>query len=426
MHMHARAIIHSLLLLGIATASRIQAQIRVDPTGLNVSTQNATTVFLSYGGLRNDQVASEAVWCARLVPAAPDVGFRCDPSSLWGRLPTRYDRSRNSGVTGYTDIMSIPPSIARRAYTAARKGDESSFFYVRRFVSTAGLPDEFVVVTCRLAGGGASVPLAITSVHLTFGTATPVLFVPPGSVPPALSAEVAYTGTGRLVGRWEVVRPGDELPDESDLLTEATLPLELRGSQRRYTQLERFNVFLPPTGRITLEGPPPNRLPTDVDGGYLILLRVEASDDGAGNSDLGAVGAGSGIVRAGAVAGFPLPALRYFVGAGESGLSPAAGGATLGQLLPNAGSSIDRGGRLQFSWVELPGAAYHRLEIERLDGQTVHSAIVTRGAGMYLAPPWIAERAGGSALRWRVIALDANGREPAATPWRSFTFAPSR
>jgi hypothetical protein len=424
--MRVQTIIYALLLLGVGTVSRGQAQIRVNPTGLNVSTQNATTVFLSYGGLRNDQVAAEAVWCARLVPAAPDIGFRCDPATLWGQLPTRYDRSRNSGITGYTDIMSIPPSIARRAYTAAKNGDVSSFFYVRRFVSNAGLPDEFVVVTCRLAGGGASVPLAITSVNLAFGTATPVLFVPPGSVPPALSAEVVYTGTGRLVGRWEVVRPGDELPDESDLLTEATLPLELRGSQRRYTQLERFNVFLPPTGRITLPGPPPDRLPTDVDGGYLVLLRVEASDDGTGNSDLGAVGAGSGIVRAGAVAGFPLPPLRYFVGAGESGLAPPTSGGTLVQLLPLAGSSFERSGRLQFSWVELPAAAYHRLEIERQDGQAVHSAIVARGAGMYLTPPWIADRAGGAALRWRVIALDASGREAAVTPWRNFTFAPVR
>jgi hypothetical protein len=425
MLMRVRWFCCTLLLLGAGAVSRLEGQIRVNPTGLNVSTQNATTVFLSYGGLRNDQVAAEAVWCARLVPASPDVGFRCDPATLWGQLPTRYDRSRNSGITGYTDIMSIPPSIARRAYTAAKNGDVSSFFYVRRFVSNVGLPDEFVVVVCRLAGGGASVPLALTSVHLGFSAETPVLFVPPGSVPPAVSAEIAYTGTGRLIGRWEVVRPGDELPDESDLLTEATLPLELRGSQRRYTQLERFNIFLPPTGRVTIPGPPPNRLPTDVDGGYLILLRVEASDDGAGNSDLGAVGAGTGIVRAGAVAGFPLPPLRYFVGAGESGLAPLRG-AAFGQLLPLAGSSLDRGGRLQFSWVELSGAAYHRLEITRVDGQPVHSAIVARGAGMYLTPPWIAERADSSAMRWRVVAIDPNGREPAATAWRIFTFAPAR
>jgi hypothetical protein len=421
MPVRAITIVRTMLCLLPGAPALLQAQIRVHPTGLNVSTQTSTTAFLSYGGLRSDQSAAEAVWCARVVSAAPDVGFRCDPATLWGQLPSRYDWSRHSGNAGYTDIMSIPPSIARRAYTAAKNGDVSSFFYVRRFVSSAGLPDEFVVVVCRLTGGGASVPLSLTSVQLAFATATPVLFVPQGSVPPALSAEIAYSGTGRLVGRWEIVRPGDELPDESDLLTEATLPLELRGSQRRYTQLERFNVFLPPTGRVTIPGPAPERLPTDVDGGYLLLLRVEASDDGAGNSDLGAVGAGSGIVRTGAVAGFPLPALRYFVGAGESGLSPVRSG-RFEQLLPRPESVLERAGRLQFSWVELPGAVYHRLEIERLDGQSIHSAIVARGAGMYLAPPWIAERADSSALRWRVVAVDANGREPAGTPWRRFTF----
>ena len=44
--------------------------------------------------------------------------------------------------------------------------------------------------------------------------------------------------------RCEVVQPGEELPESSDLLTEATLPIEKRGTQRRYTQLGRFNIFL--------------------------------------------------------------------------------------------------------------------------------------------------------------------------------------
>ena len=42
-----------------------------------------------------------------------------------------------------------------------------------------------------------------------------------------------------------------------DLLTEGTLPPELRGTQRRWTELERFNVFLPPTGEATFDGPDP-------------------------------------------------------------------------------------------------------------------------------------------------------------------------
>jgi hypothetical protein len=423
--MHTRAVF--LWLVWVCTsATGLHAQVRVNPTAVNVSTQSATTVFLTYGGLRGDQTAAEAVWCARLVSAAPDIGSRCDPATLWGQLPTRYDLSRNSGVTGYTDIMSIPPSIARRAYASAKAGDASTFFYVRHFVSAPGLPDEYVVVTCRLAGGGASVPLALTDVRLNFATETPVLFVAPGSAPPPLAAEISYTGTGRLVGRWEVVRPGEELPDEFDLLTEATLPQEQRGAQRRYTQLERFNVFLPPGGRVTLPGPDPARVPADVDGAYLILLRVEASDDVAGNSDLGAAGAGTGIVRAGAVAGFPLPPLRYVVGAGESGLAPATPRSRFAQLLPRANSALDRTKRLQFTWLELPGASFHQLEIQRVDGQLLHAAVVARGTGTYVSPPWLAERADTSALRWRVIALDANGRERAATGWRRLVFAPAR
>ena len=179
------------VLTSMVLATGARAQLRVTPTSVNVNTQGATTVFLTYGGLRNDQTSSEAVWCARIISAAPDIGFRCDPATLWGQLPSRYDRSRNSGVSGYTDIMSIPPSIARRAYGSAKNGDESSFYYVRRFVSAIGLPDQYVFVNCRLAGGGADVPLSLTDVTLEFATETPVLFVPPGVAPPPISAKIS-------------------------------------------------------------------------------------------------------------------------------------------------------------------------------------------------------------------------------------------
>jgi hypothetical protein len=314
--------------------------------------------------------------------------------------------------------MSIPPSIARRAYGSAKNGHGSTFFYVRRFVSSVGLPDEYVFVDCRLTGGGADVPLSLTDVTLAFTSETPVLFVHPGDKPPPLSAKITYTGTGQLVGRWEVVRPGEELPDNTDLLTEATLPEEERGSQRRYTQLERFNVFLPPSGRFTLPGPDVSRLPADVEGSYLVLLRVEASDDGAGDSNLATVGAGTDIVRTGAVAGFPLPTLRYVVGAGESDLYESERRPALTLVMPQADTVLDGSSRIKFAWVEMPGASFHRLEIRRADGQPLHSAVVAHGAGVYVAPPWIAERAGGSAIRWRVIALDASGHERGASPWR--------
>ena len=131
--------------------------VRVNPTGVNVNSQGATSVFLTFGGLTN-QVPAEAFWCGALMSAAPAIGQRCDPATVFGRLPARLDLSRGSGSSGFTDIMSIPASVSRRAFQDAQSGATSSFFYVRRFVSLTGAPDEYVAGTCRMAGGGARVP----------------------------------------------------------------------------------------------------------------------------------------------------------------------------------------------------------------------------------------------------------------------------
>ena len=164
----------------------------------------------------------------------------CDPTTVFGRLPLRYNQARLSGNNAYTDIMSITPQISRRAYIDAVNGQTSTFFYVRRFVSTVGGPDEFVPVTIRLSGNGAGVPLSLTEVKLTWGVGKPVLFVKSGEKLPRVAAEISYTGSGRLIGRWELVKPGEAPPESRDLLTEATLPIEERGTQKRYTQMSRF------------------------------------------------------------------------------------------------------------------------------------------------------------------------------------------
>ncbi|HWB41886.1 MAG TPA: hypothetical protein VG500_11535, partial [Gemmatimonadales bacterium] len=194
----------ALLLLPVAATG----QIRVHPPGVNVNTHGATTVFLTFGGLRSDQTPVEAFWCGELTaPPPPAIGLQCDPGTLFGQLPIRYDRSRIQG-SAFSDVMSIPPSVSRRAYQAAVDGQVSSFFYVRRFTSSAGAPDEYVAVTCRLSSGGARTPLALTAVELEFDVETPVLYVRPGERPPPFWATITYNGTGRLVGRWEVVLPG--------------------------------------------------------------------------------------------------------------------------------------------------------------------------------------------------------------------------
>jgi hypothetical protein len=400
-----------------ASASPLLAQVRVNPTGVSVSSMSATTVFLAYGGLRNQRPA-EAFWCGELLPAAPAVGTKCDPRTLYGRLPMRYDLSALS--TGmFTDIMSIPASVARAAYQAAVRGATSTFFYVRRFENLSGGPDEYVTVTCRLTGGGARVPLSLTDVHLQFGGDDALPFVAPGEAPPPVSARITYTGTGRLVGRWEVVLPGEELPSERDLLTEASLPPDERGAQRTFTELERFNVFLSPDGRIVLRGPDVRRLPTIAEGTYQILLRIEASDDREADSDLGAAGAGSGIVHNGGVAGFALPVLRYVV-AGPGARTPRGSPGGLRLVEPTGAKPFGADGNLTVSWI--PGAsaapAFYRVDFETRDGAPLSSALLPKTARRYNAPPWIVPSAASRGIRWRVIGLGADGSQTTASAWR--------
>ena len=413
------------LALLAAACSPAAAQIKVHPTGVNVNAQGATTVLLTFGPLRGQQ-AVDATWCGRLVSAVPDRGLRCDPAAIFGRLPLRYDRSRASGEGGFTDVMSIPASVARRAYQAAERGERSSFFYVRRFVNAAGGPDEYVAVTCRLTGGGARSPLSLTDVQLlSDDAAAPVLWVRPGAAPASFNADVTYTGTGRLAGRWEVVLPGEELPTEADLLTEGSLPLEQRGLQRRYRQVERFNLFLPPTGRITIPGPDPQRLPTDAEGAYLVLLRVEAADDKEGDTDPRAVGVGDRVVHGGAAAGFPMPVLRYVVSqAGEAATSVPRAARELALLRPADGAAVAADSALRVSWLPERTAAAYRVELAGGDGVSLLRAVLPASAVAYDAPPWLRERANGGAVRWRVLAIDATGREVRASEWRSVSWAP--
>jgi hypothetical protein len=412
---HTRTVTCAVLLGATFVAGRADAQIRVHPTGVNVNAQGATTVFLTFGGL-NGYRPVEALWCSRLVSAAPDAGLRCDPATVLGSLPVRYDQSTPNDRS-LTDVMSIPPSVVRRAYQAAESGGDSGFFYVRRFTRPTGGPDQYVAVTCRMAGGGARVPFSLLDVELAFDVDEPVLFVRNGDRAPAMSARIAYNGTGRLRGRWEVVLPGEELPVARDLLTEATLPREERGTQRRYTEIGRFNVFLPPSSRaFTLPGPDPRRLPTSAEGFYYVLLRVEATDDKEGDSNLAAAGAGLGVVHAGAVAGFPLPPLRYIVGGERS--APVDGSAPddLRILGPSDGAVIDRAAA-ELAWADLPQADVYRVEVEA-EGRRILSALVARGVAAYRLPPFLKERAGSGEIRWRVVALDVSGRELRASAWR--------
>lgn len=390
----------------------------VNPTGVNVNTSGVTSVFLSFQGLEPTEVPVRAYWCAEVtVPSNVVVNFDpCVPGTLLGNLPVANDLGRASAVAGastYTDIMTIPASVTRRAYQQARAGEPSAFFYVREFRDTATGISSFVAVTCRLAGGGARVPLALTAVELNFITdrenreLVPVIGVGEPLAP--VEARIAYNGTGTLRGRWEVVMPGEEPPEAEDLLPEPSLPVELRGSQRRYTTLTRFDVFLPPTGNVILQGPEPEQLPTEAAGPYLLLLRIETSADKEGDSETGA-----GIVQSGGIAGFPLPVLRYFVGT-EADTTSWQRGARLIATRPLADERLAVGAALGFSWLPIADASAYRVEMRRARGE-VRSAFVMAEVHSYLAPPWSTEAQG--ELYWRVVALDERGRQLESSDWR--------
>lgn len=408
-------IISFFLLLAAGAAAQT---IRVTPTSVTAYSQGATTVYLTFSGVINKRPA-DACWSGEIVPAAPDIGFRGDPATLFGCLPVRYDQSRLNATGVYTDIMSIPPSVARKAYADAANGAQATFFYVRRFVSTVGGPDEFVVVTIRLSGNGASTPFSLTDVKLLWGVDKPVVLIKAEEKLPGIKAEITYTGTGRLKGRWEIVKPGEELPSDLDLLTEATLPAELRALQRRYTLLNRFNIFLPPTGKFILKGPDWQRVPSHMDGLYLVLLRIEAVEDLSGNSRLAEIGAGAATIPTGGVAGFRMPTLRYYVGSSTG--NTAAVKPDL--LAPDDNAVLASATALEFRWTQVEGVSLYRIELRDTADSLVMSAIVLPGVAVYSAPSWLKDKLGDGILQWRVVGLDTLGKQLSESPTRRLRFS---
>jgi hypothetical protein len=401
------------------------AQIAVSPSEATVYSQGATSVLLTFGNL-GSRLPAESTWCGALVSAAPDIGMKCDPSVIFGRLPVRYNQSRLSGSNAYTDIMSVTPSVARRAYLDAARGSTATFFYVRRFVLPAGGPDEYVAVTLRLGGNGAAIPFSITNVRLLWdGGEKTVPFIRSGETLPRITAEVFYTGSARLMGRWEIVKPGEAAPTPRDLLPESSLPIEERGTRRRFTQVKRFNIFLPPVGRMTIPGPENQRIEKAVDGMYLLLFRIESAQDGLSASNLEMVNAGRGTVNSGGVSGFAMPTLRYYVGTG--GVTQIDEfNAVENQMSPADMAEASASQAVLFTWPSVLRTKYYMLQIEDASGNEVHSAILLRDTHSYRGPSWLLERVSTERLRWRVIALDENGKKLNETSTRTLQIVRDR
>ncbi len=391
-----RSLITFAFIIGLSVAA--VSQVRVSPDNITAYSQGATSSYLTFSNV-SDLQPNEATWCGDIIPAAPDFGFKCDPASIFGVLPSRYDQSMLIG-SRYTDIMSITPAVARRAYIDATQGRDSRFFYVRHFVSTSGGPDQFIPVTIRLSGNGAGVPFSLTGVKLQWRQGEKVVpFIRPDEKLPQITAEISYTGTGRLKGRWEIVRPGDELPSDHDLLSEASLPVEERGTQRRYTLLNRFNVNLPPGGRYTLPGPENWRIDKSIEGLYLLLFRVEAVDASSSDSSIGLR-----RIATGGVAGFAMPTLRYYVGNSSNTDIQQIAGTFAGtrdlQVQPRP---------VILHWDQIADAKIYRLDISD-DDKIIFSAVILPPVRQYQLPSFIRGLVAAKQLTWTLSAIDSSGR----------------
>jgi hypothetical protein len=129
------------------------------------------------------------------------------------------------------------------------------------------------------SAGGIADPLKIRQVKMIFGYGdvgqSRKTFTADQPIA-GFGATIYYTGAGTLIGRWEVVRPGEASPSALHTMVEYEVPNLERGSLTRYKVVDTFIESLPATGRHFLTGPDPAKLPRDLPGIYRVLLRIES------------------------------------------------------------------------------------------------------------------------------------------------------
>ena len=72
----------------------------------------------------------------------------------------------------------------------------------------------------------------------------------------------------------------------------------------------------------------------------------------------------------------------------------------------------------------MPEAVYYRLEVQDVSGTVVVSSVLKSRVVRYRAPSWFKDRIKMRSVKWRVIALDENGRQVSASEDRDFQIAP--
>ena len=166
-------------------------------------------------------------------------------------------------------------------------------------------------------------------------------------------------------------------------LTDTDITVLLAVAPQKLSYTPRF-LPLPPVGKFQLKIEDTKRIPIIAEGQYILLLRIEATDDKESDSDLAALGVGGGIVHSGAIAAFPMPTLKFFV----SGKSEKIAGEENAPAGLSGFLSVKSNAPLIFNWKESSGAAVYRLEITDGQSKAILSAVLLSSVTIYRAPSW--------------------------------------
>lgn len=353
-------------------------------------------------------------------PAAPIASYLCTQVAVLppsGASPTNPCTGQSAAIavdsSGFTsqavgtqgratETIALPEAVTRLSMDKARQTGDPSLYFVREFQGGS-----YAVVQLQALGSSLIAPLTLTDVRLAFrngGGLQPTAVIAPGEAPPPSFADIDYTGTGTLRGRWEVVEPGVPGPTPQDLIPEASVDFGQRVLQRRFRLVDRFEYALGPSGRFQLPGPDPAHLPVRQSGTYLVLLRIEAVParrPGGGNAEDGA-------------AGFSMPVLAYQVGPGLGAATALAN-----RVVPLVAPPPSRLRAPGIAWLPVPEVRTWRVELADARGVIVGSAFLRGGQTVYHLAPALARHTRGKATRWRVLAFDAGRKPIGRSDWQS-------
>lgn len=268
--------------------------------------------------------------------------------------------TQNTLTVNITETVTVPQAVMRKAL----EDNNGVFIYYREFTDDGFATTTAQDIDLQVTGGMAG-PLDVAAVTLMFDDGTTFRTVAQDAAMTA-KARVSIKGSGQFHAVWEI---GDTA-----------------GGSSFYRPLQPVTKTLSGKSALLLESP---ALPTQNTGRYNVRLRVTEPDN---------------IID--------IPVLSYFVTAGDNaghGDIPA-----MATVSPKPDASV--GKDTPFEWQEVKGAAAYRLQIlENSAALKLVAAMMVKGHAATLSPFVIGQLQSPAAYRWRVIALDGEGRVIAAS-----------